>query len=379
MSGIYLIGEGGELVEMAKASYDSETVLQKLLAEHPSLLAGDQINSDAPRRWLLVSREIGVPSTEGGPAQWSLDHLFLDQDGVPTLVEVKRSTDTRIRREVVGQMLDYAANAVAYWPVEDLRNRFEAQCAADEKEPNTVLIDFLGDRFEVDEFWQEVETNLQIQKIRMIFIADVIPKELRRIVEFLNVQMKPAEVFALEVPQYVGGTFKSFVPRLIGQTVAAQEKKVSTVRRTGRQWDEISFFDMVKVKLGDKPEALVVRKIYDWMKKNLPIDEWGTGEIWGSYKAKIERKGVKIPLFDLTTGGFIQIPFRTFQTYEPFNTAANREQLRIKLNEAIPGLKLQQESINRYPNIRCSQLINPEVLNKFLEVMDWAVAQIKAG
>ena len=28
----------------------------------------------------------------------------------PTLVEVKRSSDTRIRREVVGQMLDYAAN-----------------------------------------------------------------------------------------------------------------------------------------------------------------------------------------------------------------------------------------------------------------------------
>jgi hypothetical protein len=31
---------------------------------------------------------------------------------VPTLLEVKRSSDTRIRREVVGQMLDYAANGV---------------------------------------------------------------------------------------------------------------------------------------------------------------------------------------------------------------------------------------------------------------------------
>jgi len=29
------------------------------------------------------------------------------------VVEVKRGTDTRIRREVVGQMLDYAANAVS--------------------------------------------------------------------------------------------------------------------------------------------------------------------------------------------------------------------------------------------------------------------------
>lgn len=66
------------------------------------------MNQAAPRRWLLVSREWGVPREEGGGGHWSLDHLFLDQEGVPTLVEVKRSSDTRLRREVVGQMLDYA-------------------------------------------------------------------------------------------------------------------------------------------------------------------------------------------------------------------------------------------------------------------------------
>jgi hypothetical protein len=111
---IYHLQEGGELLEMVEEAYDSEDLLQVLLARHPSLMAGDQIDKAAPRRWLLVSREAGVPSHEGGGAQWSLDHLFLDQDAVPTLVEVKRSSDTRIRREVVGQMLDYAANAVVH-------------------------------------------------------------------------------------------------------------------------------------------------------------------------------------------------------------------------------------------------------------------------
>ena len=48
---------------------------------------------------------------------------------MPTLVEVKRSDDTRIRREVVGQMLDYAANGVVYWPAERLRADFESRCA----------------------------------------------------------------------------------------------------------------------------------------------------------------------------------------------------------------------------------------------------------
>ena len=58
------------------------------------------------------------PARRKSGDRWSADHLFLDQDGIPTLVEVKRRKDTRIRREVVGQMLEYAANAVVYWSLD---------------------------------------------------------------------------------------------------------------------------------------------------------------------------------------------------------------------------------------------------------------------
>lgn len=124
--GIYLIQNDGQLVEMTERTYDSEDLLQGLLAQYPNLLAGDQMDNSHPRRWLLISRERGVPAEEGGGYRWSVDHLFLDQDAIPTIVEVKRSSDSRIRREVVGQMLDYAANAVVYWPVETIRAEFEA-------------------------------------------------------------------------------------------------------------------------------------------------------------------------------------------------------------------------------------------------------------
>ena len=113
--GIFLIDNNEQLTELREQAYDSEDLLQRLLATHPSLLAGDQIDRTSPRRWLLIAREASVPGEQGGGGRWSVDHLFLDQDAVPTLVEVKRSSDTRIRREVVGQMLDYAANAVVYW------------------------------------------------------------------------------------------------------------------------------------------------------------------------------------------------------------------------------------------------------------------------
>jgi hypothetical protein len=73
----------------------------------PSAIGGNQIDAKEPKRFLLIEQECGVPAREAGADRWSIDHLFIDQDAIPTIVEVKRSSDTRIRREVVGQMLDY--------------------------------------------------------------------------------------------------------------------------------------------------------------------------------------------------------------------------------------------------------------------------------
>ena len=61
---IFLVGrDRGELIPMEATDYTSEDELQAYLARYPDLLAGHQINPDAPRRWLLVAREMGVPSS----------------------------------------------------------------------------------------------------------------------------------------------------------------------------------------------------------------------------------------------------------------------------------------------------------------------------
>ena len=134
--------------------------------------------------------------------RWSVDHLFLDQDAVPTLVEVKRSSDTRIRREVVGQMIDYAANGVVYWPLEQLRELFARQCERDGLDPDEVAMRSPA-RGRRRGILGRAGDNLRAGKVRMVFVADEIPRELRRVVEFLNGQMNPAEVIAIEVKQYL--------------------------------------------------------------------------------------------------------------------------------------------------------------------------------
>lgn len=209
---------------MRAAPYESESLLQRLLADYPNLLAGGRSAQDSPTRWMLISQEVGVPKEEGGSGHWSLDHLFVDQDAVPTIVEVKRSSDTRIRREVVGQMLDYAANGVRYWPVPELRARLELRLSGPAAAAAAVA-ELVGGEMDDDAFWQRVGDNLRAGRIRMVFVADVIPAELQRIVEFLNEQMTHADVIALEVKQYVGQGRRTLVPSVIGRTATAQQAK----------------------------------------------------------------------------------------------------------------------------------------------------------
>jgi hypothetical protein len=263
MSGAFL-RRGDELVEMTQELYALEGDLQELIERHPSLLAGDQVNPDVPRRWLVLSREAGVPAEEGGGGRWSLDHLLLDQDAIPTLVEVKRSTNREIRRMVVGQMLDYAANAVVYWNLDDLREAFEQDVrdVGDDPEDRIAL---LVDDPDLDyaEFWERAKTNLRDGRIRLVFVADSIPTELQRVVEFLNERMSQTDVLAVEVRQYIGEGEQVLVPRVLGQTAAARQKKVAA-RGGAHDWDVSKFLDETERQAGGRDARLAAEKILEW-------------------------------------------------------------------------------------------------------------------
>ena len=224
---VIFVRQGEELAALAVAPYEAEAVLQELLEQHPQLLAGYEMSRSDPRRFLLVCREVPV-ADQYGAGRWSLDHLFVDQDAVPTLVEVKRSSDTRIRREVVGQMLDYAANGTRYWGNGTLAQLFERTCADIGRDPAAVLQEVAGQDADAQDFWDRAERNLRGGAVRLVFVADVIPDELATVIEFLNTKMHGTEVYGVEVRRYGnGGAAECFVPRLIGATAAAQAEKRS--------------------------------------------------------------------------------------------------------------------------------------------------------
>src|SRR3954454_3644404 len=165
---------------MDEQPFGAEKDLQRYLEVHPELLSAEAAEDDR-RSWLLVRREMGVADREDAGGRWSLDHLFVDQDAIPTFVEVKRSSNTEIRRKVVGQMLDYAANASAYWDAGRLRSSFESRFPDTDTALEALSVFLEGDT-EPEVFWDAVAANLKERRLRLVFVADRIPPELRSIV-----------------------------------------------------------------------------------------------------------------------------------------------------------------------------------------------------
>ncbi len=239
---IYHLNPQGRPEQMQEKPFDAEADLQKLVADYPYLLSGEQMNPDNPRRFILIRQEQGIADTVGGSHRWYVDHLFIDQDAIPTLVEVKRRDNSEIRRSIVGQMLDYAAHAKLTLSVGDIRQAFEERVSAAGQTPDEVLAELLKEEPDADSFWQRVDDNLRAGRMCLLFVADGIPDELTRVVEFLNEQMTNINVLAVEIKQFLGETGSTLVPRVIGRTpesVAARE------RRSGSQpsHTEATFID----------------------------------------------------------------------------------------------------------------------------------------
>ncbi len=364
---IFLLNSNGQLVEMNEATYLTEDLLQKLLADYPSLISGSQINPERPRRWLLISREFGVPDEKDNGHRWSLDHLFIDQDGIPTLVEVKRSTDTRIRREVIGQIFDYAANAVSYWTIEEIKFRFEESCKENNLDSETTLSEFLRNETEPTAFWETTKTNLKAGKIRLLIIADVIPKELQRIIEFLNEQMTPAEILGVEIKQFIGQDLKTLVPRVIGMTSNAQIVK-GKQQGAEEHWTEETFFAELVRQQGQK-ETEAARKIFDWIKPKVTYFYYGVGK-QGSFAPILKTKDLSRFCFAIWTNGIVEIYFQHMKGRPPFDKEERRMELLDKLN-SIKGVSIPESKINARPSFKIALLTDANEMKKFLDAFSW--------
>ncbi len=344
----------GKLTAMRPSAPVNEDSLQKLIADFPEIISVDN------EPLLLISREQSIPDMIDGSSRFSLDNLFVTKNAIPVLVEVKRATDTRIRREVVGQLLDYAANGVVYWKPGTFEKEFETQCRNEGTDPALKLSAFLEDNDEID-FWEQVDANLQAGRIKLIIAADKIPKELARIVEFLNEQMT-CTVLAVELTYFESEDGRrTLAPKIIGET---ERTDILKSTRSRNKLPPISIEEWKTKHLLDLGNDIVeASNIYLKLTEELGA-KTTVASTQGSLVAVFATDdGTKIyPLF-IRTNGRVEIGFSWINK----RPALIDDTIRINLLEAIDAAVngLSTDNINGIPSFPVERLNNPEIFEGF--------------
>jgi hypothetical protein len=285
MANVYVVRDDGTTEPMTRVHCTSEDrELQSILEKNPDLLPGEQIDPEDPRRWLLIKREMPVPDPATGSERWSIDFLFADQDAIPTFVECKRFLDTRSRREIMGQMLEYAANG--YWTGEKMRGFAEDTAGSRGTRLDDELrrLQLAGGE-SADTFFAKLEDNLRQGQVRLVFFLEEAPIELKSVVDFLNKQTERTEVLLVEARQFSKDGLRVVVPTLFGYTEEARRAKRSVATRSRKKWDRTAFFADAKSRLGDDGVRAMETLLDGATDAGCEIS-WGKGVEAGSFNIK---------------------------------------------------------------------------------------------
>jgi hypothetical protein len=123
---------------------------------------------------------------------------------------------------------------------------------------------------------------------------------------------------------------------------------------------------------------MVARRILDWSRSSVSRIWWGKALNYGSFVPVFTYLKKDHQLFAVSGVGGVEIYFYWYAYRQPFDEPAKRMELRDKLN-AIPGVFIPEDGINRRPSIPLLALQPDESLAQFFNIYSWFIAQIKAS
>lgn len=208
----------------------NEAWLRDFLLRHPEALPAADIDP-AYANPIPVCRELATPA---GP----VDALFVNRAGALVVVECKLWRNPQARREVVGQILDYAKE-LARWRYEDLQREVSRAL----RQPGNALFRLVADLHPgTDEaaFVDAVGRNLRHGRFLLLVAGDGIREGTEGIVQFMQEHSGMRFTFGLvEMAGYELPDGRRLVqPRVLARTVAI-ERGVVRVEGPGAGFADI--------------------------------------------------------------------------------------------------------------------------------------------
>lgn len=215
---------GGQRV-VKDSPFDLERVLRENIMRLPDLIPIEEATGE-PVKLLPIGIEVRVPTG-------AVDLLILDSAGVVTIVETKLARNLESRREVIRQVLEYAAY-ISEWGIDEIERQAEKFFRSDEAEEeyrdltfDAALTKFLhppdGDTDALDNYLDKLAQNLREGRLRLIVATDRLVETARKTITFVNT-FSTFDIYLLQVSCYQDedGT-RVYAPSLYGYA-----RKVST-------------------------------------------------------------------------------------------------------------------------------------------------------
>lgn len=275
-----------------------EEYLQQYIHENPAAIPLDDMREDI--RLFVFAREFPTPS---GP----IDALAIDDEGAIYIIETKlyKNPDKRL---VVAQVLDYGAG---------LWNSFDDYSEIERVIDQAVsqkfgmpfrqkLRDFFGiDTQQVDSVFNRFESDLTLGRFTFIVLMDRLHDQLKSLITFINANSRFV-LLGCEMEFYRHEDLEILIPKLYG-TETQKSKSSSSTPATRKKWDEDTFFENVRNRLG-LPVEKKVRELYEYAQRTADHISWGTGAVRGSFNPKYERISAR-SLITVFSDGVLQVNF----------------------------------------------------------------------
>jgi hypothetical protein len=287
--------KGGEWREAKVLRYFDEREFQKMLYSSPQLI---------PVQGELTKTRVFIDEAGLTGAGYT-DLIGVDNDGEIYLVECKLATNPEIRREVIGQILEYAS---FLWEMsyEDFDSLFV------KRKGNTLkglLTEGVVEGWEFEAFRGAVTENLKTGNFHLIIAVDEMSEQLEEIIGFLGKRGAGVRLQAIELQRYVQDDAEILVPQLHGeifQFPKGDRKRVA--------WSFESFFAEAKRRLSEE-RLTALTTLYEFSKHQTGWLSWGKGTTYGSVSVHIDRISSR-SLYALTTNGHFVANFGQLQDGE---------------------------------------------------------------
>jgi len=258
---------GWQAVDSSPFSLEAD--LRDLIVETPSLVPIEDIR-EGSAAFIVAVPEFGLPGAG------YTDVVLFAPDGVVAVVECKLARNAQIKREVVGQVFEYAA-FLWQMPYDDFDQRVASRTGKH-------IVDLVRDAVS-DQAWDEhafrdgVEAALHDGTFVLVIAVDEINPELDRTVSFLNGCGEPKFSFAaLEMRRSQWQDTEILVPHLYGPGIGAS----ATPRSASRVWTRDTFLAAV-TEQSPTGVAAVVSDLLDWSGSSDGQVFFGHGTQTGSF------------------------------------------------------------------------------------------------